>query len=399
MYLNESANLFGSESIVIRNNSGIHSLAGFAFQIKVFAYYALCLTKVNEFVEFETLDDINVKITPKNIDKKVDGFACNAKYSDENNLIQVKRTKLAQDDFNKTLYNWLLQSNKNANITKYILFSSDEYNNIDLMFNNTAEELYDNAITTKKEKANAIEVQIKNKYKDNFNALKNDYDYIKQHYYFIGNKNIDDLIYEQAKFRLLYNDNNKALYKERLEFFLNTIQNNILEYVNKKESYILGNDTIIKIYEDMNSTLNEKIYWPPYYSFKEKFDYVTLEHSDISNLRETQQLLHCNLQPQNAIERIKKLLYYKHFRSLSIENGKTSKPTNIENTTYDNFQSVLEELAETSKDTPKTRLLETEKRDNNYSPNDDIRKGSCIYLTGENISNQISWKDDINANN
>ena len=45
------------------------------------------------------------------------------------------------------------------------------------------------------------------------------------------------------------------------------------------------------------------------------------------------------------------------------------------------------------------RLFETEKMDNNYSPNDDIRKGSCIYLTGENISNQISWKDEKNVNN
>ena len=54
---------------------------------------------------------------------------------------------------------------------------------------------------------------------------------------------------------------------------------------------------------------------------------------------------------------------------------------------------------DTSNDIPKTRLIETEKRNNNYSPNDDIRKGSCIYLTGENITNQISWKDDKNANN
>ena len=112
-------------------------------------------------------------------------------------------------------------------LTKYILFSDKEYNNIDLMFSNTAEELYNKAITTKKEKSNAIEVQIKNKY-NNIEAFKKDYEYINQHYIFIGDKNIDDLIYEQAKFRLLYNDNNKALYKERLEFFLNTIQNNIL---------------------------------------------------------------------------------------------------------------------------------------------------------------------------
>lgn len=388
----------GSDDKIIKNySSGIHSLAGFAFQIKVFAYYALCITRINEFVEFETLDDVNIKITPKNIDKKVDNFTCNAKYTDENNLIQVKKTKLSQDDFNKTLYNWILQTNES--ITKYILFSDGEYNNIDLMFNETVEELYNKAINTKKTKANAIEVQIRNRYNENFELFKKKYDYIHDNYYFIGSQNIDDLIYEQAKFPLLFNENNKALFKERLEFFLNTIQNNILESINRKEPYILGNDNIIKIYEDMNSTLNENIYWPPYYSFKEKFDYITLEHSDIANLRETQQLLYCNLQPQNAIERIKKLLYYKHFRSLSMENGKTSKPINIENTTYDNFQSVLEEITDTSNDIPKTRLIETEKRNNDYSPNDDIRKGSCIYLTGENITHQISWKDDKNANN
>ena len=389
----------GSDGKIINNSSGIHSLAGFAFQIKVFAYYALCITKIGEFVEFETLDDINIKVTPKNIGKKLDGFTYNAKYTDENNLIQVKKTKLTQDDFNKTLYNWILQSDKNTSITKYILFSAEEYHNIDLMFNGTVEELYNKAISTKKTKTNAIEIQIKNRYNENFEAFKKIYDYIHNNYIFIGVQNIDDLIYEQAKFRLLFNENNKALFKERLEFFLNTIQNNILESINKKEPYILGNDSIIKIYEDMNSTLNENIYWPPYYSFKEKLDYITLEHSDIANLRETQQLLYCNLRPQNIIERIKKLLYYKHYRALSMENGKTSNPANIENTTYDNFQSVLEEIIGTSNDVPKTRLLETEKRNNNYSSNDDIKEGSCIYLTGENISNQISWKDDKNANN
>lgn len=388
-----------SDGKIINNSSGIHSLAGFAFQIKVFAYYALCITKIDEFVEFETLDDINIKITPRNIDKKAESFTCNAKYTDENNLVQVKRKKLVQEDFNKTLYNWILQSNENTSITKYILFSDKEYNNIDLMFNGTVEELYNKAINTKKTKTNAIEIQIKNRYNEDFEAFKRIYDYIHNNYFFIGDQNIDELIYDQAKFPLLFNENNKALFKERLEFFMNAIQNRIIESINKKEPYILGNDNIVKIYEDMNSTLNEKTYWPPYYSFKEKLDYISLEHSEIANLRETQQLLHCNLQPQNAIERIKKLLYYKHFRSLSMENGKTSKPTNIENTTYDNFQSVLEEIIDTSKDIPKTRLLETEKRDNNYSPNDDIRKGSCIYLTGENISNQISWRADISVNN
>lgn len=71
----------GSDDKIINNSSGIHSLAGLAFLIKAFAYYALCITKVNEFVEFETLDDINVRLTPKNIDKKVDNSVIG-----ENNL-------------------------------------------------------------------------------------------------------------------------------------------------------------------------------------------------------------------------------------------------------------------------------------------------------------------------
>ena len=207
-----------SDGKIINNSSGIHSLAGFAFQIKVFAYYALCITKINEFVEFETLDDVNIKVTPKNIDKKVDSFTCNAKYVDENNLIQVKKTKLTQDDFNKTLYNWILQSNENTSITKYILFSDEEYHNIDLMFNGTVEELYNKAISTKKTKTNAIEVQIKSRYNNNFETFKRIYEHIHNNYFFIGDQNIDDLIYEQAKFPLLFNENNKALFKERLEF-------------------------------------------------------------------------------------------------------------------------------------------------------------------------------------
>lgn len=54
----------------INDKSGINCLAGFAFQIKVFAYYSLLLQKQGDSVEFETIDDVNVKITDNNIDSK-----------------------------------------------------------------------------------------------------------------------------------------------------------------------------------------------------------------------------------------------------------------------------------------------------------------------------------------
>ena len=380
-------------------NYGIHSLAGFAFQIKVFAYYALCITKENESIEFETIDDVNVKITDKNIDKKTDLFICKANYNDINNLIQVKRTKLSQEDFHKTLFNWILQNKNFTCISKYILFSDKSYNNTDLMFNDSAEVLYSKAIKTEHSRSDSIEVQIKNRYQDKFEDFKSIYDNIQQNYEFIGNKDIDELIYEQAKHEFRYLNTNLSLYSGRLEHYMNTIRNNILNAIDKKEPYILTYNGLIKIYEDLNTSINNDNYYPPYYSYKQILDFVTLSNSDIKNLRETKQLLACKLSECNTLERLKQLKYYQHFRYLSMENGKESKPKSIEQVSFNNFNNVLEEIKDTDRDTPKNRLLETEKRNNSYAQNsDEIRCGSCIYLTGDNVQNQISWEDADNAN-
>ena len=180
---------------------------------------------------------------------------------------------------------------------------------------------------------------------------------------------------------------------------MNTIQNNIMNAIDKKEPYILSYEGLIKIYEDLNTSINDDSYYPPYYSYKQNLDFVTLSHSNIKNLRETKQLLACNLSEYNTLERLKQLKYYQHFRYLSMENGKESKPKSIEQVSFNNFNNVLEEIKDTDRDTPKNRLLETEKRNNSYAQNsDEIRCGSCIYLTGDNVQNQISWEDENNAN-
>ncbi|MGN1152964.1 MAG: hypothetical protein ACI4S3_02965 [Candidatus Gastranaerophilaceae bacterium] len=377
---------------------GIHSLAGFAFQIKVFAYYALCITKENESIEFETIDDVNVKITDKNIDKKTDLFICKANYNDINNLIQVKRTKLSQEDFHKTLFNWILQNKNFTRVSKYILFSDKSYNNTDLMFNDSAEVLYSKAIKTEHSRSDSIEVQIKNMYQDKFEDFKSIYDNIQQNYEFIGNKDIDELIYEQAKHEFRYSTNS-TLYSDRLVYYMNTIRNNIMNAIDKKEPYILSHAGLIKIYEDLNTSINDNNYYPPYYSYKQNLSFVTLSNSNIKNLRETKQLLACKLSEYNTLERLKQLKYYQHYRYLSLENGKESKPKSIEQVSFNNFNNVLEEIKDTDRDTPKNRLLETEKRNNSYAQNsDEIRCGSCIYLTGDNVQNQISWEDSNNAN-
>lgn len=381
------------------DKSGINCLAGFAFQIKVFAYYVLCLEKDSDFVEFETIDDVNVKILNKNIDDKADAFRCKAKSGHSNKLIQVKRTKLSQDLFNKTLFNWILQRDTGINASQFTLFSEHSYQNEDTMFSTSAEELYNLAIHTTKKKSNAIEVRIKNRYAEKYPEFEEAYNDISNKYKYIGDQDIDLLIYDAAKRDLRYSEKTVALYNERLNHFMNVMQKNILQAVNKKEAYIFSHDDLIKLYEDLNTSINTESYYPPYYSFKDSLDYVTLSNSDIANLRETKQLLACLLPTNRTIERLKQRMYYEHFRNLSMENGHESNPKSIEVTTFDNFNSVVDEIGGTIEDTPKKRLLETEKRSNSNAKADEIKKGSCIYLTGESVENQISWKDDIDGNN
>jgi len=111
-------------------------------------------------------------------------------------------------------------------------------------------------------------------------------------------------------------------------------------------------------------------------------------------MRETNQLYACGLEPPSILERLKQMKYYTHFRILSLENANEAKTIDIETTTSNNFNSVVEELTMNNNDIPRRRLLETEKRTNSYADNEQIKNGSCIYLTGDNVENQISWRDE-----
>lgn len=58
----------------ILDNSGIYSLSGFSYQIRVFVYYMLKL-KEGMQIEFETIDDINMKkIKPQQLDDFDENF-------------------------------------------------------------------------------------------------------------------------------------------------------------------------------------------------------------------------------------------------------------------------------------------------------------------------------------
>ena len=78
----------------IPDTSGINSLGGFSYQIKVFVSYMLSMDEHMQ-AEFETVDDVSVKkITPNEIDENEDKFRNLIISSMGTKAIQVKRTTI-----------------------------------------------------------------------------------------------------------------------------------------------------------------------------------------------------------------------------------------------------------------------------------------------------------------
>ena len=133
------------------------------------------------------------------------------------------------------------------------------------------------------------------------------------------------------------------------------------------------------------------------YSTFKKNQQISWNDLKITASRECTQLEACGL-PRNIIEEhLIYKIYYETSKCLYMENNKVDIVDDIEETTYGNFTFSVLELTLENKDIPFRRLNETKKASNSYAHNEQIRFGSCIYLTGENIeeTRKISWKDDV----
>ncbi|MBQ3778111.1 MAG: hypothetical protein II835_08560, partial [Fibrobacter sp.] len=84
------------------DKSGLVSLGGFSYQIKVFAMLATEL-KEGEKIEFETFDDVaKEKISPNTFDDDVE-----ANIRTSITAIQVKRTNVSNNVAQGVLLNWI----------------------------------------------------------------------------------------------------------------------------------------------------------------------------------------------------------------------------------------------------------------------------------------------------
>src|SRR5690625_68275 len=113
------------------DTSGIDSLRGFSFQIKVFVWQLLKITD-NQIVEFETLEDVNIQeFTSDILDEHEDKISTKIIDSEKgtNTAIQVKHTKITKRSARQILLNWLYIEINNDNVKEYILVTAPKYKN------------------------------------------------------------------------------------------------------------------------------------------------------------------------------------------------------------------------------------------------------------------------------
>lgn len=76
------------------DNGGIYSLAGFAYQIKVFILQVLEL-KIGYTLEYEIIDDVDLKMTADKMDEYEDEL-CSILTATSRKAIQAKKTQVTK---------------------------------------------------------------------------------------------------------------------------------------------------------------------------------------------------------------------------------------------------------------------------------------------------------------
>lgn len=376
------------------DKSGINSLGGFSYQIKVFVYYISQL-KEGMQVEFENHDDVSFsRVNAEMLDEESENYKNTVIENDSITSIQVKRTAITNEVARQTLLNWILLEASDFEVSRYIMFTDARYNNEDRMFDISCEDLFALVSETGKGERSTIG-KVKKYFKGDYQLFSKTYESIKSKYKFNVSSDIDQEIAKAYSelFRKV-GVSNEIIYFHRLKALLERITSDILEKVNNKESYSISYKGFMKLIEHITSEISDDNPILDYMSFKRMCS-IDVNDLSISNLRQYKQLKSCELTIPLIETNLTYGFYYEHFRFTNSELNKVIKIENVENTAFDNYNAEKFDLQKSNNDNPYNRLEGTKNRVNSYADNEQIKYGVAIYLTKDNIGDkQISWEDE-----
>lgn len=371
-------------------NGGIYSLAGFAYQIKVFILQVLEL-KNGYTLEYETIDDVALKMTAEKMDEYEDDL-CSILTATSRKAIQVKKTQVTKNIAKKVVKNWILADNNTADIEEFVLVTdrevaTDVFVNLDVdeIFKEVSAATGNKSIDAKVKSIGYTETELKQKIRDIISMAG-----IQKY------ENIDIEIENKFDDFFIRYGVSEATYFIRIKEFLQQITVEILDAVGNGQPYLLTYERMSKIKNRIVTNYTDEK-WEPSFSQFRRLKKVNLEDLAVIKSREYQQLKTCeSLEEKDIYRHLQWGEYYVNSKRGYYERGMDCLVEDIENTAYDNFCDAKMELRNRSEDTPDNRLIETKLRSNTKAVDEQIRYGVCINLTSEDTdeSIQISWKDD-----
>ena len=378
-------------------DSGLISLSGFSYQIKVLILYMSKLVSDSQ-IEFETLEDISIKDNKFNTDhfiSKPENFSTLLKDDTTYEVIQVKQTKLTDAVRKKILFNWfILEDTYSYKISKYIFFYDSEYGSDNVLFSLKTKDLYDEIMKSDK-KSNALISIVKKKYNNNYDKFEKSFKSIISKAELNTADDLDSKIFDAYSETFRRDALKPMRYTARISEYMNMIIGDIIKKASKREPYICTKKHMMIMVENICERITNDRFEPNFICFK-KSTKINLLDELITNSREYKQLKTCSLDDRLIEEHLLFQEYYNHIRTRSLLDRQDEKIESIEERTYGNFTDVVLELQEDDKDTPTKRLVKTKAKGNSYCFNDELKYGSCVYLTKNSIPSQqkISWEDD-----
>ncbi len=372
------------------DNGGIYSLAGFAYQIKVFVLNVLEL-KNGYTLEYETIDDVALKMSADKLDEHEDDL-CSIFTATSRRAIQVKKTQVTNSIAKKVVKNWILADKNNADIEQFVLVTDREVDmdvfvdlDVDEIFKEVNAATGNKSIDAKVKKIGYTETELKQKVRDIVSMSS-----IQKY------ENIDTEIENKFNEFFIRYGVSEATYYIRIKEFLQQITVEILDAVGNGQPYLLTYESMSKIKNRIVTNYTDEK-WEPSFSQFRRLKKVNLEDLAVIKSREYRQLKTCeSLKKEDIYRHLQWGEYYVNSKRGYYERGMAFLVEDIENTAYDNFCDAKMELRNRVEDTPDNRLIETKSKSNSKAADEQIRYGVCINLTSEDTdeSIQISWKDD-----
>lgn len=370
------------------DKSGIFSLGGFAYQIRVFVYL-IPMIRSGESISFEAIDDVSTNLNPEDLDNYDDDVICADGYG---KAIQVKKTNINISVAKKVFKNWMKISFDHPNVKKYVLYTDrhdvdyDIFTKISLVeiLSEVRSSTSSRSIDGKLKAIGFSDTEFTDKAKDVLDNLE-----------IITFKASDDDIKTQYDIFFMRNAISEFTYAKRIEQFISAITLEILDEIRQGRQYTLDRNHISVLQNKMVIDITDEHMNLPYANFK-KIHKVDLDDLSISQSREYKQLCECKLDKMGIERNLFFEHYYKECRMNYYGLGKRDIVDDIELTAYENYCDTKEFLQLKGEDTPRNRLDLTKRKSNTRATNEQIKYGVCIDLTkAETPDNlKISWKDE-----